>query len=102
MYASGFYGPQLSAGVFAFGLPEPGACFSVAWCLSGSEIIIERKAISRTPREHFMRTAEDELAKFVRKELAFQRAERDERAKELRLPVSRSYRRSDPVQTRKT
>jgi hypothetical protein len=54
--------------------------------------MIERKAIPNTPREHFMRAAADELAKFVRKELAFRRAEREERALRLRLPVAREYR----------
>jgi hypothetical protein len=48
--------------------------------------MIERKGIARTPREHFMRASEDELEKFVRKELAFQQAERIERARKLRLP----------------
>ncbi|MCC8953553.1 hypothetical protein H8B02_08835 [Bradyrhizobium sp. Pear77] len=49
--------------------------------------MVERNGIARTPREHFRRTAEDELEKFVRKEIAFQQAERIERARELRLPV---------------
>jgi hypothetical protein len=56
--------------------------------------VIERKAISKTPREHFMRAAEDELAKFVRRELAFQRAECEERALRLRLPVAQANRAS--------
>jgi hypothetical protein len=51
--------------------------------------MIERKGIAKTPREHFMRAVDDELAKFVRKEIAFQQAERDERAARLRLPVAR-------------
>jgi hypothetical protein len=50
--------------------------------------MIERKKIAKTPREHFMQAAADELAKFVRKEMAFQRANRDERAMKLRLPIS--------------
>jgi hypothetical protein len=41
-----------------------------------------------------MRAAEDELVKFVRKEIAFQRAERDERATQLRLLVARENSRS--------
>ncbi len=49
--------------------------------------MIKQKGIAKTPREHFMRTAEDELAKFVRKELAFQQAERNERAAQLGLPL---------------
>jgi len=56
--------------------------------------MIERKPVSKTPREHFMRAAEDELAKFVIKELAFQRAEREERALRLRLPIARTNRAS--------
>jgi hypothetical protein len=51
--------------------------------------MVERKPFAKTPREHFMRAAEDELNKFVRRELAFQRAERQERAQRLRLPVGR-------------
>ena len=50
--------------------------------------MIERKKIGKTPREHFMRAAADELARFVRKEIAFQKADRDERAMKLRLPIS--------------
>ena len=49
--------------------------------------MIERKTIAKTPREHFMQAAADELARFVRKEIAFQKAERDERAMKLRLPI---------------
>ena len=35
-----------------------------------------------------MQDAADELARFVRKEIAFQKADRDERAMKLRLPIS--------------
>ena len=35
-----------------------------------------------------MQAAADELARFVRKEIAFQKADRDERAMKLRLPIS--------------
>jgi hypothetical protein len=48
--------------------------------------MVERKGIAKTPREHFMQAAKDELEKFVRKEIAFQQAERNERAIKLRLP----------------
>jgi hypothetical protein len=48
--------------------------------------MIERKGIAKTPREHFMQAAKDELEKFERKEIAFQQAERNERAMKLRLP----------------
>ena len=50
--------------------------------------MIERKEIAKTPREHFMQAAGDEITRFVRKEIAFQKADRDERAMKLRLPVS--------------
>jgi hypothetical protein len=50
--------------------------------------MIEPKTIAKTPREHFMRAADDELAKWIRNEIAFQKAERAERARKLRLPVS--------------
>jgi hypothetical protein len=48
--------------------------------------MIERKGIAKTPREHFMQAAKDELEKFERKEITFQQAERNERARKLRLP----------------
>jgi hypothetical protein len=48
-----------------------------------------------------MRTAEDELAKFVRKELEFQRADREVRALRLRLPVVPTNRMSIDVGARK-
>ena len=50
--------------------------------------MVEPKRIAKTPRERFMKAAEDELAKFVRKEMAFQQADRNERAMKLRLPIS--------------
>jgi len=39
--------------------------------------MIERKKIAKTTREHFMRAAADELARLVRKEIAFQKADRE-------------------------
>jgi len=35
--------------------------------------MIVRKKIAKTPREYFMRAAAAELARFVRKEIAFQK-----------------------------
>jgi hypothetical protein len=52
--------------------------------------MIKKERIARTPREHFMRAVDDELAKFERKEMAFQQAEREERASRLRLPLARA------------
>ena len=45
--------------------------------------MIERSGVARTPR------AEDELEKFVRREIEFQRAERIERPKQFRRKHSR-------------
>ena len=50
--------------------------------------MIERKKIAKTPRAHFMQAAANELARLVRKEIAFQNADRNERAMKLRLPIS--------------
>ena len=58
--------------------------------------MIERKKIAKTPREHFLQTAADELAKFVRKEIAFQKTDREERAMKLRLPISLGDRETGP------
>ena len=63
--------------------------------------MIEQKTIAKTPREHFMQTAADELAKFVRKEIAFQKADRDERAMKLRLPISLGNRETGHNRARK-
>src|SRR5258707_6835411 len=41
----------------------------------------------QTPREHFVKTVHDELAKFERKEIEFQKMERHQRAARLRLPI---------------
>jgi hypothetical protein len=48
--------------------------------------MIERNGIEKTPREHFMQAANEEPETFERKEIAFQQAERNERAMKLRLP----------------
>jgi hypothetical protein len=49
---------------------------------------MSKRAIPKTSRKLFARVAEDELAKSERREIAFQKAEREERAAKLRLPVS--------------
>lgn len=51
--------------------------------------MFRERRIAKTPREHFMRTVDEELAKFERKERAFQRSDRDERAARLRFPLAR-------------
>ena len=63
--------------------------------------MIERKKIAKTPREHFMQAAADELARLVRKEIAFQKADRDERAMKLRLPISLGNRETGQNRARK-
>jgi hypothetical protein len=52
--------------------------------------MIMRTTIGKTPREHFMRTADDEFAKFEREERTLRQAERAERAAQLRLPLARN------------
>jgi hypothetical protein len=63
--------------------------------------MIERKKIAKTPREHFMQAAADELARFVRKEIAFQKADRDERAMKFCLPISLGHRETGHNRARK-
>ena len=53
----------------------------------------------KTPREYFMRAVEDELAKFERKEIAFQRADRNERAAKLGLTASQPSKGDSPSLT---
>jgi hypothetical protein len=52
--------------------------------------MIKRTTIGKTPREHFMLTADDEFAKFERQERALKQAEREERAAKLGLPFARN------------
>ena len=47
--------------------------------------------IGRTPREHFMRTVDEEFDRFERKERAFRQADRDERAARLHFPLAREH-----------
>jgi hypothetical protein len=61
----------------------------------------ERKATAKTTRGRRAQIAEDELAKFVRNETAFQQADREERAIERGLPVSIKKRLAARNRTRK-
>ena len=63
--------------------------------------MIERKKIAKRPRAHFMQAAADELARLVRKEIAFQNADRNERAMKLRLPISLGNRETGHNRARK-
>jgi hypothetical protein len=57
-----------------------------AWAASGIGMTeYTRRTLS--PREHFLRTAEQELAKFERRENEFLKKERIDRAAELQIPV---------------
>jgi len=62
--------------------------------------MVRERSIAKTPREHFMRTVDEELAKFERKR-AFQQADRDERAARLRFPLARENLPSMQKQERK-
>jgi hypothetical protein len=46
--------------------------------------MLKRRNIAKAPRKHFTRTADDEFAKFERKERELRQAER---AMQVRLPV---------------
>src|SRR4051812_43167143 len=45
---------------------------------------LARIQIGKTPRDHFVKAVHDELANFERKEIEFQKMERDQRAARLR------------------
>jgi hypothetical protein len=42
-------------------------------------------------KKHFMKTVQDELAKFEQKEIEFQKTEGNQRAAGLRLPIGKHY-----------
>lgn len=50
---------------------------------------MEHTEIAATSRDRFMRAAEKEMAKFERREIEFRRKDRDERAAELQIPLSK-------------
>jgi hypothetical protein len=56
-----------------------------------SIVMAARTQVEKTPSEHFMKTVHDELAKFERKEIEFQKTERNQRAARLRLPIGQHY-----------
>ena len=47
-------------------------------------------ALGKTPRDHFMRTADEQFTKFEREERALRRSDQDERAARLRFPLARA------------
>lgn len=65
------------------------AHFQVIASIGAIRSVIMTKRIKETPREHFVRTADEQFAKFEREERALRRAERDERAARLRFPLGR-------------
>jgi hypothetical protein len=50
-----------------------------------------RTQVGKKPREHFVKAVHEELANFERKEIEFQKMERDQRAARLRLPIGKFY-----------
>ncbi len=48
-------------------------------------------ARTQVGKTHFMKTVHDELGKFERKEIDFQKTERNQRAARLRLPIGKHY-----------
>jgi len=50
---------------------------------------LARTQVGKAPREHFVKAVHDELANFERKEIEFQKMERDQRAARLRLPIGK-------------
>ncbi len=61
-----------------------------------ANVMATRTQAGKTPREHFVKTVHDELAKFERKEIEFQKMERDQRAARLRLPIDYPPRSTSP------
>jgi len=54
---------------------------------SPANVLAAHTQAGKTPREHFVKIVHDELTKFERKEIEFQKMERDQRAARLRLPI---------------
>jgi len=50
--------------------------------------MMERTQIAVTSRNRFMQAAQNEMAKFEREEIEFRKQDRQERAAELRMPVT--------------
>jgi hypothetical protein len=48
---------------------------------------MEHTHLRATSRERLLRAAEEEMAKFERREMEFRKKDRDERAAELRIPL---------------
>ncbi|WP_441277260.1 hypothetical protein AB7783_07320 [Tardiphaga sp. 172_B4_N1_3] len=47
----------------------------------------DRAQVSMTPRERFMRMAQDEMLAFEKREGALRKKDREERAAQLKLPL---------------
>ena len=52
---------------------------------------LARIQVGKTTRDYFVKVVHDELANFERKEIEFQKTERDQRATRLRLPIGKFY-----------
>jgi hypothetical protein len=51
--------------------------------------MMEHTQIAATPRERFMHAAKSEMARFEREEIEFRKKDREERAAELQIPLSK-------------
>jgi hypothetical protein len=51
--------------------------------------MMEHTHMSATSRDRFIRAAEKEMAKFERREMEFRKKDREERAAELQIPLSK-------------
>jgi hypothetical protein len=65
--------------------------------ISTFPLTLEISEVGKTPSELFMKTVHDELAKFERKEIEFQKLERNQRAARLHLPIGKHYPPLSPV-----
>jgi hypothetical protein len=52
-----------------------------------------RTQAGKKPRKYFMKAVKEELAKFERKEIEFQKMERNQRATQLNFPMPKNDRR---------
>lgn len=50
--------------------------------------MVRRTTIAKRSREHFMLAADEEFARFEQQEMAIQKADREERAARLGLPLT--------------
>jgi hypothetical protein len=59
---------------------------------------MEHTQIAETPKDRFVRAAQNEMTKFERQEIEFRKKDREERAARLRIPLPKD-KGSSPVQS---